>query len=58
MESQVAGLYVKFLISIAVALLILSGISAALVRYIEDISNEVTLRDEGRDVQIVTLEKR
>jgi uncharacterized protein YabE (DUF348 family) len=58
MESQVCrAFYVKFLISIAVALLILSGISAALVRYIEDISNEVTLRDEGRDVQIVTLEK-
>ncbi len=58
MESQSCrALYIKFLVSIVVALLILTGISGALVRYIEDVSNVVTLKDEGREVQIVTLEE-
>ncbi len=47
----------KSLLAILIALLILSGVSAAAVYYIDNISYAVTLRDDGREVEIVTLEK-
>lgn len=47
----------KFLLMVLIALLILGVISAAAVYYIDSISYAVTLRDDGREVEIVTLEK-
>ncbi|MFO7294744.1 MAG: G5 domain-containing protein [Clostridia bacterium] len=63
MEPQIGGANnalrgkFKFLLMVLIALLILSGISAAAVYYIDSISYAVTLRDDGREVEIVTLEK-
>lgn len=47
----------KFLLVILIALLVLSGVSAATVCYIDSISHTITLKDDGREVEIVTLEK-
>lgn len=48
---------IGFLLLVLVALLILSGVSAAAVYYIDSASYAVTLRDDGREVEVVTLEK-
>ncbi|MDN5276060.1 MAG: hypothetical protein PWR01_25 [Clostridiales bacterium] len=61
MEPQIGragkALNSKFLLAVLIALLVLSGVSAAAVYYIDSISYAVTLRDDGREVEIVTLEK-
>ncbi|MBM7582399.1 uncharacterized protein YabE (DUF348 family) [Caldicoprobacter guelmensis] len=61
MEPQIGGadraLVTKLLVVILIALLVLSGVSAAAAFYIDSISYAVTLKDGGHEVEIVTLEK-
>jgi len=58
MDSQIRRAFsARFSAAVIIALLILTGISVALVRYIEDVSNVVILKNGGQEVEIVTLEK-
>ncbi len=61
MEPQRSGAFKslrsKFLLAVLIVLLVLSAVSAYVVHYIDDISYAVTLKDDGREVEIVTFEK-
>jgi uncharacterized protein YabE (DUF348 family) len=48
---------VKVLSIVLIVLLVLSAVSAGLAYYIDSISYVITLKDDGREVEIVTLEK-